>query len=82
MNQSLTFTHLKNAGLPKASAKFASFTKAPKISQPSIKLPKFAAPKQPKAFNFASITKLAKLPKSQKVAILKKAIKKVKDVRF
>jgi hypothetical protein len=78
----LSFTKLKNAGLPKTSAKFASFTKAPSIKQPSIKAPKLSTTKQPKAFNYSSITKLTKLPKSPKVTILKKAVKKAKAFKF
>lgn len=78
----LSFTHLKNAGLPKTSAKFASFTKAPKMKAVSIKQPKIPNTSIPKSFDFSKMAKIAKLPKTPKVSIIKRAIKKVKNVRF
>lgn len=78
----LSFTKLKNAGLPKTSAKFAAFTKAPKMPKISIKRPKVSKGSLPKSFDFSKMTKVAKLPKTPKVSIIKRAIKKVKNVRF
>jgi hypothetical protein len=78
----LSFTKLKNAGLPKASAKFASLTKAPKLPKISIKQPKVTKANLSKSFDFSKMTKVAKLPKTPKVSIIKRAIKKVKNVRF
>lgn len=74
------YSKLKAAGLPKAAAKIAKMKsfKNPKIS---IKQPKVAKSKSFKNFNFTKFTKV-KPYKSKKVALLKKAIKKVKNVGY
>lgn len=71
-----TFTKLKAAGLPKASVKFSKLTKMPKGKVFSMKAIKVPTKKIPSSFNLSKYTKLAKIPKSKKVTLLKSAIKK------
>ena len=78
----LSFTKLKNAGLPKASAKFAKLTSAPKTKAVSIKAPKVSKGTKLAKYDFSKLTKMAKLPKSSKVTIFKKAVKKAKPFKF
>jgi hypothetical protein len=78
----LSFTKLKNAGLPKASAKFAKLTKSPTVKTVSIKDTKIAKDKKTKVYDFSKISKVVKLPKAKKVVALKKAIKKVKAFKY
>ena len=76
------FTKLKEAGLPKMSAKFSKLASAPKLPYTSIKEPKMPSGKTSKSFDFSKFTKTKKLSKAPRVAILKKAIKKVKNVGY
>ena len=71
-----TFIKMKQTGLPKASAKLAKLISLPKVKATKIKLPNLSKSKTPSSFNFSKFTKTAKLPKSKKVTLLKKAIKK------
>jgi len=72
---------LKAAGLPKLSAKVSTMKdfKTKSIKTPKVKESKV---KEPKPFDFKKYTKIAKLPKSPKIALIKKAIKKTKNVGF
>jgi len=79
----LSFTKIKSAGLPKTSAKLAKAAavnkKMPSFSMPK---PKNLDSKMPKPIDVSKFTKTVKLPKSPKVAVLKKAIKKAKNVGY
>lgn len=74
----ITFSKLKIAGLPKASAKFSKLGGIKKAPNISIKDTKIPMEKNLKSFDFTKYTKTPKLPKQKKVTILKKAIKAVK----
>jgi len=78
----LSFTKLKNAGLPKASAKFSRLTKSPVIKTVAIKGTKISKDKKTKVYDFSKISKVVKLPTPKKVTVLKKAIKKVKAFKY
>ena len=71
-----TFKGLKAAGLPKLSAKLSKLGKIPTFKSSSVKAPKITKNKSTPAFNLAKYSKLAKIPKSKKVTLLKGAIKK------
>lgn len=66
---------------PKMPVAASSVQKTPKL--PSFSLPKIkvAAAKPAKPFNFSKFTKV-KTPKAAKLAVLKKAVKKSKNVGY
>ena len=72
------FTKLKLKGLPRASAKFSKLAGERKLKSISIKQPKVPKGKKLKDFNFSKYIKVAKLPKSKKVTLIKMVIKKIK----
>lgn len=78
----LSFTKIKNIGLPKFGAKLSKLVKSPKVSNKKISTLKSPKNKIQKTINFSKFTKLTKLPKSPKVVALKKAVKKAKNVGF
>ena len=78
----IPFTKLKSAGLPQVGIKLAKMAKERKASRLSTIAPKTVKGKSQTPFNFSKFLKAPKLPKAPKVAILKKAIKKVKNAGF
>ena len=78
-----------NISSPKSTSGLSS--KSPAVSFKMPKMPsssfKIAQPKIPKAgaspaFNFGKFTKMPKMPKPTKLGIVKRAVKKAKNVGF
>ena len=77
-----SFTKIKPTGKSSTSIKLAKMWKARKLPSISIKEVKKMSKSKLKQVDFSKLTKKVKLPKEKKIAIIKKAIKKVKNVGF
>jgi hypothetical protein len=69
---------LSPAGVAKVSFKVPGMGKVPKLPGLSTKMPKMPGAIKDKPFNFSSLAKAPKIPKSPKIAIIKASIKKFK----
>lgn len=74
----LSFKKIKAAGIPGMSAKSISSPALPKLPEITWHEPKVGAAMKYKTPNLGKYTKLSKIPKSPKMAVIKKALKKIK----
>ena len=73
----LSFTKIKSGSLPRVAAKMAKLAKPRKSVSVSISAPKNLRDAKLPKFDISKFTKPVKLPKQQKLAIVKRAVKKV-----
>ena len=78
----VSFKKLKAAGLPKTSAKFTKMAKVGKLVFPKIKSVKIPKAKSLPKLDFSKYAKTVKPIKAKKVTLIKRAIKKVKNVGY
>lgn len=72
------FGKLKAVGVPNVGARISKLVKDRKLKPMAFKKVNVLKDKVNKDFNFNKLTKKADLPKSPKIALIKKAIKKIK----
>ncbi len=78
----LNYAKLKSAGIPEMSTRVSKLVKDRKLKPVALKKINILKDKTFKEPNFGKMTKLAKLPKAPKIALIKKVIKKQKNVGF
>lgn len=74
----LNYGKLKAAGVPQSAMRVSKLVKDRKLPSLTFNKVKVIKDKVSKAFDFNKFTKKDKLAKAPKIALLKKAIKKVK----
>lgn len=70
------FGNLKPAGVSKTGTKVAKLVKDTKMKPVNLNKISIMKDKVSKSFDFNKMTKVSKLPKAPKIALMKKAIKK------